>query len=78
MKLICQLGDYGQHIVEVKPIDKLSILLNLLGLSDKNSKFIYKGRTYTIYSNQTFRDIGLVSDTTLFIINQAIAGFIIV
>jgi hypothetical protein len=75
MKLTCQLGVYGQKIVEVNPREKLSVLLGLLGLSDKNSKFIFRARTYTIYTNQTFQEIGLTSDTTLFIVNQAIAGF---
>lgn len=75
MKLTCQLGVYGQQIVEVNPREKLSVLLGLLGLSDKNSKFTFRGRTYTIYTNQTFQEIGLTSDTTLFIMNQAIAGF---
>lgn len=74
MKLTCKLGAYGEEIVEVKKTDTLSILMNLLNLKDKNSKFIYNRMTYTIYSNQTFEDIGLTSDTILYIINQAIAG----
>ena len=75
MRLVCKLGNYGEQVVEVNTRDKLSVLLNLLNLNDKNSKCIYRGRTYQIYSNQTFEDINLTTNyTTLFIINQAISG----
>jgi hypothetical protein len=75
MRLICKLGDYGEQVIDVQKTDKLSVLLNLLNLNDKNSKFIYEGRTYSIYTNQTFEDINLTkNDTILFIINQAISG----
>ena len=62
MKLICKLGDYGEQVVYVQTTDKLSVLLNLLNLRDKNSKFIYEGRTYSIYTNQTFEDIHLTKN----------------
>lgn len=75
MRLICKLGDYGEQVIDVNTTDRLSVLLDLLNLKDKNSKFIYKGRTYQIYSNQTFEEIRLTTNnTTLFIINQAISG----
>ena len=74
MKLTCKLGDFGIQIVEVKKTDCLSVLMNLLNLTDKNSKFTFKGRTYGIYSNQTFQEIGLTSNANIFIINQAISG----
>jgi hypothetical protein len=75
MRLICKLGDYGVQAIDVNTTDRLSVLLDLLNLNDKNSKFIYKGRTYQIYSNQTFEEIRLTkNNTTLFIINQAISG----
>jgi len=75
MRLICKLGDYGEQVIDVNTTDRLSVLLDLLNLKDKSSKFIYKGRTYQIYSNQTFEEIRLTTNnTTLFIINQAISG----
>lgn len=37
MRLICKLGDYGEQVVYVQTTDKLSVLLNLLNLRDKNS-----------------------------------------
>ena len=75
MRLICKLGDYGEQVIDVQKTDKLSVLLNLLNLSDKNSKFIYEGRTYSIYTNQTFEDINLTKNNNiLYILNQGIAG----
>lgn len=75
MKLVCKLGNFGEQVVEVQKTDCLSVLMDLLNLSDKNSKFIFNGRTYSIYTNQTFQDIGLIRDNSnLFIINQAISG----
>jgi hypothetical protein len=75
MRLICKLGDYGEQVIDVQKTDKLSVLLNLLNLSDKSSKFIYEGRTYSIYTNQTFEDINLTKNNNiLYILNQGIAG----
>ena len=75
MKLVCKLGDYGQQIVEVNKSDALSVLMNKLDLRDKNTKFIFNERTYQVYTNQTFEDIGLTRDNTLlYFINQAISG----
>jgi hypothetical protein len=75
MRLICKLGDYGEQVIDVQKTDKLSVLLNLLNLNDKNSKFIYEGRTYSIYTNQTFEDINLTKNNNiLYILNQGIAG----
>jgi hypothetical protein len=75
MRLICKLGDYGEQVIDVQKTDKLSVLLNLLNLSDKRSKFIYEGRTYSIYTNQTFEDINLTKNNNiLYILNQGIAG----
>ena len=75
MKLICKLGDFGEKIVVVKKTDSLSILMNLLGFEDKNTKFIFNERTYSVYTNQTFEEIGLTRDNTLlYFISQAISG----
>ena len=74
MKLICKLGHLGEFIVEPKVTDPLSVLIDLLDLKDKNTKFIFNGRTYTVSSNQTFKEIGLTRDQILFFSNQAISG----
>ena len=75
MHLICKLGDYGQEVVEFEPTEHLSVLLDRLKLRDKNTKFVYNGRTYSIYSNLTFQEIGVIKDNTaIFINNQAISG----
>lgn len=80
MKLNCKLGDFGNQVVEVKTTDHLSILLDLLVFPssddtiNKLSKFNHKGRTYSIYSELTFQEIGIIGDTSLFIMSQPIAG----
>ncbi len=80
MKLTCKLADFGEQVVEVKTTDHLSILLDLLvfpssdDTSNKLSKFTHKGRTYSIYSELTFQEIGIIGDASLFINTQPIAG----
>ena len=73
MKLTCKLGSMTK-IVEVNPSDQLNVLIQKLNLHDKNTKFIYKGITYSIGSIQTFDEIGLTSNYYLTFINQAISG----
>lgn len=68
--LTCLMGDYGIKIVEVNRNDKLSVLMDKLELTDKNTKFIFKEQAYAIYQDQTFEDIELISDTNLFVNNQ--------
>ena len=80
MKLTCKLDDFGEQVVEVKTTDHLSILLDLLVFPSSDDtinkliKFTHKGRTYPIYSELTFQEIGIIGDTSLFIISKPIAG----
>jgi hypothetical protein len=60
--------------VEVNPDDPFHILMNKLGITDKNTKFLYNGIAYSIGSIQTFREIGLINDSRITFSNQAIAG----
>ena len=60
--------------VFVNPSDYLYILLEKLGITDKNKKFIYKGETYCIGTIITFEEIGIVNDAIIFLINEAISG----
>lgn len=77
MKLTCKLGDFGERIIEVNKEDPLKILFDLLDLRDKDSKFICNGKTWMIDTDKPFKEIGLVSDSIIYVINQAIAGKII-
>lgn len=77
MILTCKFGTNSLKKVEVNPSDKIFILIEKLGLSDKKSKFIFKGETYQVASILTFEDIGLKSDCRLNIINAVIAGKIL-
>ena len=74
MKLICLLGIEGTQIIEVLPNDPLNSLFQKLNISDKFYKFIFKGRTYIVNSNQTFSEIGINNDCSLFFNCPAIAG----
>jgi len=70
------MGTKNIKVVEVQPDDYLYILLKKLNISDKNTKFIFNGVTYSMGSIQTFREIGLTRDARIAVNNQAIAGFI--
>ena len=74
MKLTFKLGTKNTRVVEVQPSDNLFILLGKLKISDKNTKFIFNGITYSMASIQTFQEIGLTFDTGIAINNQAISG----
>ena len=73
MRLTCKLGTRNIKIVEVDPDDHIYKLMNLLNLS-KDTKFIFNGRMYDIWKEQTFREIGLMDDARIFIFNQLISG----
>lgn len=73
-QLTCLMGDLGTKIVYVNRNDKLSVLMDKLELTDKSTKFVFNGQTYAIYQDQTFEDIKLISDTNIFVNNQAISG----
>ena len=71
MKL--KLGTNNIRFVEVQPNYELYVLLKKLKITDKNSKLIFNGTTYSIVSILTFKEIGLTFDTGNSIINHAIA-----
>ena len=71
--LTCLLGN-DIEVVQVNVTDPLSILKEKLNISDKRTKFIFRGVTYMIESNLNFKDIGLTSDTSLIFYNSALSG----
>lgn len=74
MKIICKLGTSNIKQVEVQPTEQLEVLLKRLNITDKKTKFMYKGQTYGIYSKLTFEDIDMVEGARIFVNNQAISG----
>lgn len=74
MKLTCKMGTKNIKVVEVQPSDPLYVLLQKLKITDKKTKFIYKGITYSMGSIETFSEIGLTTDERINVSNQAIAG----
>lgn len=75
MRLTCKMGSRNVKVVDVEANEALFVLLNKLNITDKNTKFIFNGITYSMGSIQTFQEIGLTSDARITINNQAIAGF---
>ena len=55
MRLTCKMGSRNVKVVEVQSTDALYVLLNKLNISDKNTKFIFNGITYSMGSIQTFQ-----------------------
>ena len=74
MKLTCKMGTSNIRVVDVNPSDQLYVLLNKLNISDKNTKFVFNGTTYSMGSILTFQEIGLTFDARIAVNNQAIAG----
>lgn len=75
MQLTCKLGTHRKMIVNVYPSQQLNVLLNLLNINDKKTKFLFNGETFSMASILTFEEIGLTSNQTIFVNNQAIAGY---
>ena len=73
VKIVCKLGSRNK-VVEVKISDPIYILLDKLKITDKKTKFIFGGNTYSIASLFTFQEIGLTTDTRIAFCNQAISG----
>ena len=76
MRLTCKLGTRNVKVVEVQITDALYTLLGKLNITDKATKFIFKGIAYGMGSIQTFEEIGLINDARITVNNQAIAGFL--
>lgn len=76
MKLTCKMGTNNIRVVLAQPNENLYVLLQRLNISDKNTKFIFNGTTYSMGSILTFQEIGLTSDARIAVNNQAIAGYI--
>ena len=74
MKITCKLDTKTTKIVEVSPNDPLHILLKKLQITDKYTKFIFNGTTYSIFSILTFKEIGIYSDSRIIMGGQGISG----
>ena len=60
VKLTCKRGTEDIEIIEVKITDPLTILKEKLDIRDNKTKFIFKGVTYMVDCNLTFKEIGLI------------------
>lgn len=74
MRIICKMGTSSTKAVDVQPYEQLNVLLQRLNITDKKTKFMYKGQTYAIYSNHTFQEIEMVDNARIYVNNQGISG----
>ena len=74
VRLTCKQSTTDIQIIDVQVTDPLSILKEKLDISDDRTKFIFNGVTYMVSCNLTFKDIGLTSDTIIYLNNPAISG----
>ena len=73
MKLTFRLKKGLSRQVEVKPEDKLEVLINKLNIG-KKSKFVCKGVTYMLCTDITFAEIEAVDGGNYSVTYQAPAG----
>lgn len=74
VKITCKIGPRNQKIVEVDISQPVSVLAEKLNITDKKTKFMYKGQPFFIYGAYTFKEINLKQDALIFINNQEISG----
>lgn len=68
------MGTSSTKAVDVQPYEQVNVLLQRLNISDKKTKFMYKGQTYGMYSNFTFQELEMTDNTRIFVNNQGISG----
>ena len=74
IKLKVKMGSHNTKIIFINPEESLYSLLEMLCIQDKLTKFIFNGETYCMGTILTFKEIGLTSDSTIFVNNPALGG----
>ena len=74
MRILCRFPANNTRLVEVEPNDYLKVLLEKLSITDKKTKFIYNGETYSLSQEMTFAEIGMVDNAQVYVNNQGISG----
>ena len=74
IEITCKIGCEKIVKVKVNITDPIFVLLKKLNITDKATKFLYKGQHYIISSKMTFQEIDLVCDSTIFIVIKSIEG----
>ena len=57
IELTVNLGNNHKEAVYVYPEEPLCVLVGLFNINNKNTKFVYKGVTYSVYTIFTFKEI---------------------
>lgn len=74
VKLKVRFGTSNTKIIFINPKERLYSLLEMLCIQDKLTKFIFNGETYCMGTILTFEEIGLTSDSNIYVINEALCG----
>ena len=74
MRIFCKMATKNTKSVDVEPNDYLKVLLGKLSITDKKTKFIYNGETYSLSQEMTFAEIGMVDNAQVYVNNQGISG----
>ena len=72
MKITVKFGTNNIKVVEVSPDDHLYVLLDKLNITDKSTKFIFKGMSYSMSGIQTFQEIGIIDGARITVNYQKI------
>ena len=73
MKIIAKF-DSSIKIVEVQPHKPVNTLFPKLNIADKNIRFLFHGRTYGIWSFETFKEIGMKDGDRIVLLPLVMAG----
>ena len=72
IRLKVKLGTSNTKIIFINPEEPISSLLKKLNICDKKTKFIFNGETYSMFSTLTFKEIGLTSDSNIYVNNKGL------
>ena len=72
--LTCKTRAKNPKIVTVDTEEQVSVLAKLLNITDIKTKFICNGVTYQVWGAYTFNQIGIKSNSIIFINNAGMSG----
>ena len=74
MRIIAKINGHTK-VVEVQPDEPVNTLFPKLYITDKETKFAFKGMVYDIRSYETFAEIGMEDNAKIIVIKEkVIAG----
>ena len=74
IELTVNLGNNHKEAVYVYPEEPLCVLVGLFNINNKNTKFVYKGVTYSVYTIFTFKEIKIENHDVINLYTPSYAG----